>query len=184
MLETTPTLGSVDCTAYDRRSYARNSLRFNLNNHIFCDLFPDTVHEIQQRIRCERTPTTTATTDGNVATSATAAPLKIGNRRTSKTKLAKVVEPATDGGAAVMAPDAGKHGAAASTADRQAGAAAAAAAGWMAMPDGTAIGINGNRRTSYDTPASTWQTLCSNLIVLTGFAIFAVIVNYVIRSLN
>lgn len=59
-----------------------------------------------------------------------------------------------------------------------------AVAGWMAGPDVAPIGISGNARTNYDSPSSTWQTLCSNLIVLTGFAIFAVIVNYVIRSLN
>jgi len=31
---------------------------------------------------------------------------------------------------------------------------------------------------------STWQSLCSNLIVLAGFAVFALIVNHVIKNLN
>lgn len=31
---------------------------------------------------------------------------------------------------------------------------------------------------------STWQSLCSNLIVLAGFAVFAFVVNHVIKNLN
>lgn len=31
---------------------------------------------------------------------------------------------------------------------------------------------------------NTWQSLCSNLIVLAGFAVFAFIVNHVIKNLN
>lgn len=45
--------------------------------------------------------------------------------------------------------------------------------------DGTSVGYRFN-----SDGATTWQSLCSNLIVLAGFAVFAFIVNHVIKNLN
>ena len=42
MVENTPTLGSIETTTQARRLLAQQSLQFNLNNPIFCSLFPET----------------------------------------------------------------------------------------------------------------------------------------------
>lgn len=45
MVDETPTLGSLDTTADQKRKLARESLRFNLEDKIFCELFPEVVKE-------------------------------------------------------------------------------------------------------------------------------------------
>jgi ubiquitin-conjugating enzyme E2 J2 len=50
MLETTPTLGSCESTLKEKRRFADNSMEFNLKNEIFCELFPDVVAEIKERL--------------------------------------------------------------------------------------------------------------------------------------
>ncbi|KAK4880549.1 hypothetical protein RN001_008695 [Aquatica leii] len=47
MNEKSPTMGSIDTTDYDKRALAFNSLEFNLRNRQFCELFPDSVVQIQ-----------------------------------------------------------------------------------------------------------------------------------------
>lgn len=42
MVETTPTLGSIETTTQAKRAFAQQSLQFNLHNPIFCSLFPET----------------------------------------------------------------------------------------------------------------------------------------------
>ncbi len=49
-------------------------------------------------------------------------------------------------------------------------------------PDGSNETTAGYRLNS--DVGTTWQSLCSNLIVLAGFAIFAFVVNHVIKNLN
>uniref|UniRef100_A0A1B0DG65 Ubiquitin-conjugating enzyme E2 J2 n=1 Tax=Phlebotomus papatasi TaxID=29031 RepID=A0A1B0DG65_PHLPP len=51
MLESTPTLGSIDSTSYEKERFARNSLAFNLRNEIFKELFPEVCAEIEEVIR-------------------------------------------------------------------------------------------------------------------------------------
>lgn len=57
MLESTPTLGSVETSDYEKRTHAHNSLEFNLKSRVFCELFPDlkaeSEVEIQRRKLCE-----------------------------------------------------------------------------------------------------------------------------------
>jgi len=50
MNEKSPTMGSIDTTDYDKRSLAFNSLEFNLRNRQFCELFPDTVTQMQAEL--------------------------------------------------------------------------------------------------------------------------------------
>lgn len=54
MLENTPTLGSVESTLREKQKYARDSLDFNLKNEIFCELFPDVVAEIKEKLNARR----------------------------------------------------------------------------------------------------------------------------------
>lgn len=53
MVETAPTLGSIETTTQQKRKYARNSLDFNVRDSNFCKLFPDLV-ELQKEISNKR----------------------------------------------------------------------------------------------------------------------------------
>lgn len=50
MVERSPTLGSIEMSDYERRQLAARSLRFNLNDKNFCELFPDLVKGIEQEL--------------------------------------------------------------------------------------------------------------------------------------
>ena len=52
--------------------------------------------------------------------------------------------------------------------------------GFENSSNGQGVGSNGGSNPNSDT----WHSLCSNIIVLTVFGIFAVIVNHVIKNLN
>jgi ubiquitin-conjugating enzyme E2 J2 len=50
MLESAPTLGSIETTTQEKKKFARQSLEFNLKNETFCELFPDIVEEINGKL--------------------------------------------------------------------------------------------------------------------------------------
>jgi len=50
MLERSPTMGSVETSEYEKRLLAQKSHRFNLNDKIFCELFPDLVEASESLI--------------------------------------------------------------------------------------------------------------------------------------
>lgn len=54
MLESTPTLGSIETTTYEKQSYARKSLEYNLKDPIFRELFPEVCEEINKLIQDEK----------------------------------------------------------------------------------------------------------------------------------
>lgn len=49
MVETSPTLGSIETNDYQRKQLAISSGEFNLRDAIFCELFPEICEEIQSR---------------------------------------------------------------------------------------------------------------------------------------
>lgn len=51
MVETSPTLGSIETSEFQKRQLALRSGPFNLQDKIFCELFPDMVEEIQEKMR-------------------------------------------------------------------------------------------------------------------------------------
>lgn len=53
-VENTPTLGSLETSDIEKQSLARRSLEFNINDNIFCDLFPDlaTVSKLEFEFGC------------------------------------------------------------------------------------------------------------------------------------
>lgn len=55
MVETAPTLGSIETTNYQKKKFARQSLDFNAKDATFSKLFPDlvTLHKEQQQKRRE-----------------------------------------------------------------------------------------------------------------------------------
>ncbi|KAK0087287.1 hypothetical protein PV325_001324 [Microctonus aethiopoides] len=56
MIEKSPTLGSINTTDWEKKQWAQQSLEFNLKDKLFCELFPDTVDEINTvlEVRKER----------------------------------------------------------------------------------------------------------------------------------
>lgn len=53
MLETTPTHGSTECSADERKRMAADSRAFNLGNETFCELFPEICTEITVQLKHE-----------------------------------------------------------------------------------------------------------------------------------
>ena len=49
MVEDTPTLGSVETSIVTKQNLAHCSRTFNLQNSVFCELFPDIVQEIASK---------------------------------------------------------------------------------------------------------------------------------------
>ncbi|XP_048580416.1 ubiquitin-conjugating enzyme E2 J2 [Nematostella vectensis] len=52
MNETAPTLGSVETSDFQKRQYAVMSGPFNLQDRIFCELFPKIAEEIREKMTC------------------------------------------------------------------------------------------------------------------------------------
>ncbi|EDO38458.1 predicted protein [Nematostella vectensis] len=50
--ETAPTLGSVETSDFQKRQYAVMSGPFNLQDRIFCELFPKIAEEIREKMTC------------------------------------------------------------------------------------------------------------------------------------
>lgn len=50
MLENTPLLGSCESTTQEKKRLAIQSLEFNLKNETFCELFPDLVVEMKEKL--------------------------------------------------------------------------------------------------------------------------------------
>lgn len=53
MMDTAPTLGSIDTTRAQKRKFAQESLDFNVRDTNFCKLFPEYV-ELQKELAAER----------------------------------------------------------------------------------------------------------------------------------
>ena len=49
MIETAPTLGSIETTTSQKQRLARQSLEYNVKNPTFCKLFPEYVEEYQKQ---------------------------------------------------------------------------------------------------------------------------------------
>ncbi|KAH8356360.1 hypothetical protein KR084_005978 [Drosophila pseudotakahashii] len=161
MLESTPTLGSIESSNYDKQMFAQKSLAFNLRNTNFCELFPEVVDEIKLRLQGTQAA---AAAGGSASTSS-------GAKRSNG--LAN--------GAASTSADG--HLAAGGLANPQNAADAidGGAAGQADLASGGgASALQNSARNSY----LNWQSVYSNLVIIICFAIFALIVNYVIKNLN
>lgn len=51
MLESSPTLGSIETSGYTKRQLAAQSGQYNLNSKLFCELFPEVAEDIRQEIQ-------------------------------------------------------------------------------------------------------------------------------------
>ncbi|XP_055382598.1 ubiquitin-conjugating enzyme E2 J2-like [Condylostylus longicornis] len=54
MLDSIPTLGSITSSLYEKKMYAKNSLKFNLKNSNFRELFPNLVDEMKELVLKEQ----------------------------------------------------------------------------------------------------------------------------------
>ncbi|KAH8329745.1 hypothetical protein KR074_004191 [Drosophila pseudoananassae] len=160
MLESTPTLGSIESSTYDKQMFAQKSLAFNLRNTNFCELFPEMVLEIKQRLPATQGSAGAA---GGSASSSTGA--KKANGQANGVPSGIDANVVAGGGNPQNAADA-IDGAGAGQADLANGGGAAA--------------LQNSARNSY----LNWQSVYSNLVIIICFAIFALIVNYVIKNLN
>ncbi|EFX81890.1 ubiquitin-conjugating enzyme E2 J2-like [Daphnia pulex] len=61
MLEKSPTLGSIETTDHEKRCLAEQSLKFNLGDKIFNELFPDIAIKIQKEIELRKAAVEMAT---------------------------------------------------------------------------------------------------------------------------
>ncbi|XP_017873241.1 PREDICTED: ubiquitin-conjugating enzyme E2 J2 [Drosophila arizonae] len=164
MLESTPTLGSIESTSYDKQMFAQKSLAFNLRNANFCELFPDIVSEIKLRLQGTQAagsaskPGTSASSRPNGLANGSAVPNENHNKNARNAN-----------GQLPLPTDA-------STSDGRSVATAASAD----VANGGATALKNSTRNSY----LNWQSIYSNLVIIICFAIFALIVNYVIKNLN
>lgn len=173
-LESTPTLGSIESSNYDKQMFAQKSLAFNLRNSNFCELFPDIVCEIKQRL--QGTQAAAAASNSGASGSTTSAN---GNANGSAVAADShnIKDASSGSGQAALAADAcGVDGAGA-----VAGAVAIGELGGIGGVGGSgAAALKNCARNSY----LNWQSIYSNLVIIICFAIFALIVNYVIKNLN
>uniref|UniRef100_A0A6P4EZL6 Ubiquitin-conjugating enzyme E2 J2 n=1 Tax=Drosophila rhopaloa TaxID=1041015 RepID=A0A6P4EZL6_DRORH len=161
MLESTPTLGSIESSNYDKQMFAQKSLAFNLRNTNFCELFPEVVDEIKQRLQ----GTQAAAAAGGIASTSSGA--KRSNGLPNGATLVSADGSLGVGGLAnPQNPGDAIDGGAAGQADLASGGGASA--------------LQNSARNSY----LNWQSVYSNLVIIICFAIFALIVNYVIKNLN
>ncbi|KAH8312292.1 hypothetical protein KR044_010104 [Drosophila immigrans] len=182
MLESTPTLGSIESSNYDKQVFAQKSLAFNLRNTNFCELFPDIVSEIKQRLQG-----TQAGTSSSSASSSSASKSSSSGAATKRTKGQANGSSSTD---ATDSPNPNANGPStlpmptdACVANDGALAVGAAAAGvdlGAGVAGGGPAALKNCARNSY----LNWQSIYSNLVIVICFAIFALIVNYVIKNLN
>ncbi|KAI1293877.1 Ubiquitin-conjugating enzyme E2 J2 [Halotydeus destructor] len=49
MVETKPTMGSIETSDYEKKVFAKQSWEYNMKNSIFVELFPDLVEEVKSR---------------------------------------------------------------------------------------------------------------------------------------
>jgi len=50
MLEKAPTFGSIETSDYEKRIFAQQSVKFNLKDKIFIELFPDTTEKLRKKL--------------------------------------------------------------------------------------------------------------------------------------
>ncbi|XP_053951879.1 ubiquitin-conjugating enzyme E2 J2-like [Anastrepha ludens] len=134
MLETTPTLGSIETTTYEKQSYARKSLEFNLKDPLFNELFPEVCEEINKLLQDEKEKQALL------------------NAQSSRSGDKNGI-PAINNGSCANETEG----------DLQA---------------------KSNVSTKKTRSLVNWPALYSNLVIAISFAIFALIVNYVIKNLN
>lgn len=137
MLETTPTLGSIESTQYEKQQYAKKSLAYNLKNQHFRDLFPEICEEINKRIEDEQKSVTKSTAMSNGSSR--------GNNSNNELPSGDIC-------------------------------------GLESIVDNPQL--RGGGANSTGNSLINWHSIYSNFIILISFAIFALMVNYVIKNIN
>uniref|UniRef100_U5EME0 Ubiquitin-conjugating enzyme E2 J2 n=1 Tax=Corethrella appendiculata TaxID=1370023 RepID=U5EME0_9DIPT len=150
MLETTPTLGSIESTMYEKRKYARNSLEFNMKNEIFKELFPEVCDEINERLKKIEEHKQLANNSNNNNSNAVNNKLGSNNNNNNNNSDNNNI----DNNNSDNANNNNQN------------------------DPNNLTAANGGYENSL------WYSICTNLIVLIGFILFALICQYVIKSIN
>jgi len=74
MLEKQPTLGSIETSLYTKRQLAAQSGAFNLNDKVFCELFPDVTEKIRERLEKQAEELRAAQAQRDLSNNSQAAP--------------------------------------------------------------------------------------------------------------
>ncbi|XP_055857950.1 ubiquitin-conjugating enzyme E2 J2 [Episyrphus balteatus] len=170
MLESTPTLGSTESSLYEKQQYAKKSLAFNLKNSNFRELFPQICDEINCRLKTQQ-QLLQATTTGNKLTTCSNS---TGETVTGSNKAAKNYN------------NNNVNNAAGGTNGSLGGIAISDENDFNenSKNDNTNVNNHTNNKNSNSDSYCNWHSIYSNLIAIISFAIFALIVNYVIKNLN
>lgn len=155
-MESTATLGSIETTTFEKQQLAKKSLAFNLKNPHFVELFPEICEEINKKLQSEKELKLKA-----LNAAASAANGGVANGVSGKTNVAN--------GGLANGGSIGLNGLAAN------GVNDANTAG------GAHAHADANSGKSLSNSYLNWQ---SNLIILICFAIFALVVNYVLKNIN
>ena len=81
MIETAPTLGSVETSTSQKQRLARQSLDYNVRDPTFCKLFPEYVEIQKERLACRRSAAGSSTSDSTPSLSHDSAAPLIANDR-------------------------------------------------------------------------------------------------------
>jgi len=154
MTEKTPTLGSLETSDYTKRQLALQSLEFNLQNKIFCELFSELCDDIREKLNDLET---------GVATS-TSSTTKISSTSTTSVAPDAPAKLPKDGSPALKGAPTGKRGI-----DGDADDVGHGGAGILRVAWGGAAFISAN---------------AVNIFVIVGFALFAYTVSYVLGTVE
>lgn len=177
MLENTPTFGSTESSLYEKQQYAKKSLAFNLKNSNFRELFPQICDEINCRLKKQQQFLQATTAAKNKSSGSCNLSLTRGSSKHFNTNNNN---PNENGASILSDGDSGSSsgsGYNGTTTDE---------IDFIENSKNGNINVNNNVNTKNLNSDSycNWHSIYSNLIAIISFAIFALIVNYVIKNLN
>lgn len=180
MLENTPTLGSTESSLYEKQQYAKKSLAFNLKNSNFRELFPQICDEINCRLKKQQQLLQVSSAGNKLTTNINSATGNGGEltptgSNSSVEEYTKSINNSGSGAGGGKYVNIGIGGALIDD-----------------MIDFNENSKNDNSNANNHTinknlnsdSYCNWHSIYSNLIAIISFAIFALIVNYVIKNLN
>lgn len=172
MLENTPTFGSTESSLYEKQQYAKKSLAFNLKNSTFRELFPQICDEINSRLKKQQQilqASTAAVVNNNLSGTC------------NHSCLAAVTANCSNTSDQNHNLNMNNHSDAASKVN-------STSIDEIDFNENSKKDTNVHNQTNITNSNSdnycNWNSIYSNLIAIISFAIFALIVNYVIKNLN
>ncbi|XP_055922460.1 ubiquitin-conjugating enzyme E2 J2 [Eupeodes corollae] len=171
MLESTPTLGSTESSLYEKQQYAKKSLAFNLKNSNFRELFPQICDEINCRLKKQQQLLQASTAGSKLTLCPNSAGEISGVNISGNNHKSNNINNNSDSSRGIGSGIAGQ------------GAISDIDFNENSKNDDSNL-IHTNNKNSNSDNYCNWHSIYFNLIAIISFAIFALIVNYVIKNLN